>query len=32
MYPLVTTKIYRAIMDLDAQYAPLAEKLGKSDG
>lgn len=32
MYPIVTTKLYREIMDLDTEFSSLAEKLGKSSG
>jgi len=31
-YPIVITEIYRAIMDLDVEFAELAEKLGKLKG
>lgn len=31
-YPIVITKIYRAIMDLDQEFAELAVKLGKIKG
>jgi hypothetical protein len=31
-YPIVITEVYRAIMDLDAEFAELARKLGKLNG
>lgn len=31
-YPVVITEIYRAIMDLDTEFAELARKLGKLNG
>jgi hypothetical protein len=32
MYPLVTQRIYRAVLDAEKEFAELVERLGKLDG